>query len=204
MDWSNVLENFIGNSLSELFAASILTIFVTLFLTKYFENLKRRDDSIGTLILIESEIQINSHILDNLLNVGLINFEKVNNRGQNNEISLNEKDFLDAAEFLQITSDAILYDSFRNSYNSIAKIKNQKLLEKILNLYTVEYHYRIQTSFRMRQLSWPLVDELKKKINSVILLSNQISEEIINEISCLRKEKLISTTLMSIKDIFKD
>lgn len=203
MDWNSILENFVGKSLPEIFIASLLSAFITIFLTKFFENLKNRDDSIGTLILIESEIQVNKHILDNLLNAGLINFEKENRRGQLNEIHLDNKDFSNAAEFLQITSDAILFDSFRNSYNGIAKIKNQKLLEKILNLYTVEYHYRIQTSFRMRQLNWILVDEMKKKIGSLIEASDQISADITKEITDLRKVDLIFSTLKSVRDIFK-
>jgi hypothetical protein len=111
MDWNNVLENFIANFLTEICIASFLTFFISIFLTKFFENLKNRDDSIGALILIESEIQVNNHILENLLNAGLINFEKENRRGQYNEIKLGEKDFLDAC-FQIFDSLGIHFDDY--------------------------------------------------------------------------------------------
>jgi hypothetical protein len=55
----------------------------------------------------------------------------------------------------------------------------------------------------MRQLNWFLVDEMKKKLVSLIDMSNQISSDIIMEISDLRKVNLLFITLKSVGEIFK-
>ncbi len=202
MDISNIVENVFGNIIADI----TVGILITVFLTKYFESLSQKRNSIGALVLIEAEIQTNKHILENLLNNGLLGFEKEMRRGQKDEIPINQALFDDTAKFLRKTTDRLLFSAFYSVYIGLGNLENKKLLQEILNLYLVSYYYRIQTSFQMEQLNWELFDSIKNRIASEIDNSEKVSENIINEVRKINSPNKLFRLIRKIKsltDIFK-
>lgn len=198
MEWANILENALGNGISDLIIGALVVIVVT----RFFEKLSHRRDSIGALILIGAEIQVNKHILEDVLNEMIPSFEGQIRRGEPNEIPLDQSTSEDAARFMRIPTDNLLFGAFQSSYSGLGNLENTLLLEKILNLYTVSYHYRIQTSFKMEQLNWLLLDQIKERLKKEIENSGNVSSEIRKEIKKLRKRKIFVEAL-KIWEIFK-
>jgi len=130
-------------------------------------------------------------------------FEEEMRRGKPNEISMGEKEFEDAARFMKIPIDKLLFAAFHSTYSGLGNLENKKLLEKILNLYTVSYHYRIQTSLGMGQLNWELLDEIKKRLGKEIDQSEKVLKEVRKEIKKLHEKNLLLETLGRIKKIEK-
>ena len=130
-------------------------------------------------------------------------FEEEMRRGKPNEISMGEKEFEDAARFMKIPIDKLLFAAFHSTYSGLGNLENKKLLEKILNLYTVSYHYRIQTSLGMGQLNWELLDEIKKRLGKEIDQSEKVLKEVRKEIKKLHEKNLLLEKLVRIKKIEK-
>lgn len=191
INWLNVLENFLSNSASTL----LIGVFITVFITKFFEILSHIRNSIGALTLIEAEIQVNKHILEDMLNKMIPGFEKEMRRGQPNEIPISEDVFEDAARFIKIPADRLLFDAFHSTYLGLGNLENKQLLEKILNLYTISYHYRIQTSLSMEQLNWKLLDGIQSRLKKEISESKKVLKELRSEIKKLKKKNLLLETL---------
>lgn len=191
MEWANILENALGNGISDL----IIGAFVVVVVTRFFEKLSHRKDSIGVLTLIDAEIQVNKHILEDMLNEMIPSFKKQMRRGEPNEVPLDQSTFDDAARFMKIPADNLLFGAFQSSYSGLGNLENTSLLERILNLYTVSYHYRIQTSFKMKQLNWLLLDQIKGRLKKEIVNSNEVCNEMKKEIKKLRKRKIFFEAL---------
>jgi len=198
INWLNVLENFLGNFASDLLVGAFIGAFITLFIAKFFEVLSHIRNSIGALILIEAEIQVNKHILEDILNGMIPLFEEEMRRGKPNEISIGEKEFENAARFMKIPIDKLLFDAFHSTYSGLGNLENKKLLVKILNLYTVSYHYRIQTSLGMEQLNWKLLDAIKSRLKKEISESEKVLKEVRSEIKKLKKKNLLLETLKEV------
>ena len=198
MNWNSILENIVASSVADL----IIGAFVVIVVTRFFEKLSYRRNSIGVLVLIDAEIQVNKHILEDMLNEMIPNFEKQMRRGEPNEVPLNQSTFDDAARFMRIPIDNLLFGAFQSSYSGLGNLENTALLERILNLYTVSYHYRIQTSFKMEQLNWLLLDQIKGRLKKEIVNSSEVCNEIKKEIKKLRKRKIFLEAL-KIWEIFK-
>lgn len=191
IDWVSVLENAIGNGISDL----IIGAFVVIVVTRFFEKLSYKKDSIGTLVLIDAEIKFNNHILENVLNELIPSFEKHMRRSKTDKLPLDQPEFENAAKFMRIPIDSLLSSAFTSSYSRLGNLENTQLLEKILNIYTVSYHYTIQTSFRMEQLDWSLLDQIKEMLKREITKSNGVAGEIRKEVEKLRKRRTLFEAL---------
>lgn len=185
--WIQVKQNFLGNLFADLLTGVIFGSVAVFYITKYFQTNSEIKSNIGALTLISAELQINQHMLHNMLNEMIPAFEKTYRKGDSQENDVNQDIFEDAAKFMKIPADAILSKAFNATYVGLGNLRNKKLLERILNLYIVEFHYRIQTSFRMEQLNWKLLDSIKDKLKKVIEDTNLIRKNINTEIKSLNK-----------------
>lgn len=193
--WSDVGSNFLGSFLVDV----MLVTFITFFITKFFQVLSEIREGIGLLIVIDAEIQVNKKMLEDLLENGVKGFEREMRRGKQNAISIDDKTFSDAANYFTNISDHLLNAAFHSNYSALGSMKNKKLVEKILNLYTVSYHYKIQTGLRMRQLNWGLLDAIKKRLNEEINNSTETIADIDKEIAKLEKINLYKETFSRMK-----
>lgn len=194
LSWKVITENAVGNVLSDV----IFGLIITFFITTYFELLSKKRNSIGLLTIVKAEIILNKEILSNLLNHGIKAFEMDFRNRNIVDKDLEEKEFEEAMKFFQITTDSLSQNALNASFTGISSINNQKLLERIINLYFVSYHYRIQTSFRMGQLNWVLLDQIKNKLNDVITESMEIISLIDTEISDSLKESITKKTFKTL------
>ncbi len=190
----NILENALGNAAADI----MVGILITVFITRYFEKLAEKKKTIGALVIVESEIQVNTHILEDVLYELIPAFENAHKRGATDEIHVLPTEFEDAARFIRIPIDGLLYQSYRNEEETIGALQNHALAERIINLYTVEYHYKIQTSFKMEQLNWLLLDNIKTKLEEKIKLSKEIDNEIKNELIKQRARNTLFETLFAL------
>lgn len=190
MNWGNVLENASGNTIADLFIGSLVTIVIT----KFFEVLQQKRASIGALTLIDVEIKVNAHRLKHVLENGIKEFEIAFNRGKINELPIREADAKELTEHLSIIIDKLLTDTFYNTCSDLGNLDNQKLLERIVNLYEVGY-LDFQIGFKMGQVSWKLIDAMKDRLSIEIKNSEEISKEIMNEINKLRKINALSEAI---------
>lgn len=197
MNWSNVFENALGNAISDL----IIGIFIAIFVTKFLQKMTEIRESIGMLVLIEAEIQLNRKILQDMKEEMIPAFEQEMKRDKPDELPMDEKTFLDAAEFFKIPAEGLLQDAFQSHYSALGGLENTPLLEKILNFYTVGLHYRIKTSFRMGQLNWLLVDSIKSRLKTEIDNSTKIIREMHKELKILRNKNIYKETIKEIYQI---
>jgi hypothetical protein len=191
INWNNILESAFGNFIADFVIVVFFGSIITFIITKFFEMLAQKRQSIGALTLVNVEVQQNALMLKSILKNGIEAFEKEYKRGKSNEIPVDTAIFEDAAKFLRISTDNLLFDAFHATYVGLGNLENRKLLEKILNLYTASYHFNIKTGFQMEQLNWTIIDVMKSKIPEVIRNSKAISDEITDEIKKLEKQKII-------------
>lgn len=191
INWENVFENFLGNIFSDI----IVGLLITTFVTRFFDLLTQKKAVIGSLILIEAEIQVNKQMLEVLLEDGFVVLENQMKRGTKEEVPLKKADFDDIAQFFRIITDNLLFGAFHATYVGLGNLENKTLLEKILNIYTVKYHYTLKTAFQLEQLNWNMVDGIKKKLKTEIDNSTSLSKDINSEIKKLKKRNTFKETL---------
>jgi hypothetical protein len=190
MNWWSVLENFLGNAIADLIIGGV----VALFVASYIEKLSQNKNTIGALILIDGELQVNKYILEYTLNHGIIAFEKEFHRGERDEISASQSIFQDAAETLTIPINGLLNSAYNSMNSNIVLMQNEKLFGKIIHKYTVDFK-QIQIAFEMKQLDWFMIDQLKIRISREIENCNSLSKEIDIEIKKMKKENILLKAL---------
>lgn len=115
MIWISVIENALGNIIADIFIGSLVTVVVT----KFFEILQQKRESIGSLTLVDIEIKVNTHRLKHILEKGVLEFEKNWNRGKPEELSIDEKSAQGFMANLSIISNRLLTGSFYASSASL-------------------------------------------------------------------------------------
>jgi len=191
MNWWNVLENFIGDGLSNLIIGGIIAFFIA----RYAEKVSEKRNMVSSLVMLDSEAQYNKHVIESVLENGIKAFEFQYKKGEKNQIEVSPDIFEDAAKFLNISIEGLQKYAFLNSHQHLTYMKNTKLYEEIVNLYEVSIN-EIQRSFKMGQLNWYLIDAIKKRLTKEIIVMKKMIIDLKKEI---KKEKFTNPLLETLK-----
>lgn len=182
MDWLAVSENFIGST-----GAGILVGILLYFgLTKFYEKLTEKRNSIGVLKIVSAELQFNKMVLEQTLTEGFESFETHMRRGRQDEISVSPADWEDMAKFLATHLESLIFSAFTTSFKELANLENEKLTEKIINYYYISLQYQTN-SIKLGQMNWVLLDEFKTRLKTEIKSSEQIINNIQDEIRLIKR-----------------
>ncbi len=184
MNWQNIFENAVSNTIADVLVGLVAATIITL----YFSRKSDLKGQIGALTIIDAEIQVNLQILESLLNDAITALEEYMGRNTHRDLIANSKDvnyLNDIAQTLQKPIDHLQFGAFNASFKDLSSLDNKELLEKVLNLYTVSFAYRLKLGLSIGGLSWPLIDEIKKAILRETKEAKQTRKIITSELSKL-------------------